>query len=352
MLKDKLLISGPCSAESKTQVNQIADYLIKHEKCNVFRAGIWKPRTTPGSFEGIGDKGLPWLAEVQKKHNIPAATEVALPRHVESCLKHDIKFLWIGARTTTSPFAVQEIANSLKGVEDVTIFIKNPINAELKLWIGAFERFEKIGQTNLGGIHRGFSGIENNIFRNLPLWQMAIDLKQKLNDYIVICDPSHICGKRDTIASVSQQAIDLNLDGLMVEVHNDPDNALSDPAQQLTPKNFVKMINELNSPSVHKDVNWSCDEIEYLRAKIDRLDREIISILKERVNVVTDLGKIKQSQGIPSFQPKRFDDLISERIILAKEAKMNTGFIEDLFRKIHFESLRMQNEQFSKKECA
>jgi chorismate mutase len=333
-------------------VESIAKVLINNKRCDVFRAGIWKPRTSPGSFEGIGEEGLKWLRDIQNNYKTQVATEVALPSHVELCLKYNVKFLWIGARTTTSPFAVQEIANSLRGVEGVTVFIKNPINAELKLWIGAFERFLKQGQSKLGGIHRGFSGIENNIFRNLPLWQMAIDLKQKLPDFPVVCDPSHICGKRETLFSVAQQALDFNLDGLMMEVHNDPDNALSDPAQQLTPENFVKLIDSLNSAEVSSDESSKNEEIEYLRAKIDRLDSELISILKERFNVVDGIGKIKQSEKLNIFQPKRFDELIQDRLVLAKKANVSEDFIEDLFRKIHFEALKIQGNQSSKKECA
>lgn len=352
MIKKKMLISGPCSAESQEQIEIVGKYLTENKVCDVFRAGIWKPRTTPNSFEGIGEKGLPWLRDFQIKYGIPAATEIALPRHVEACLKYDIKFLWIGARTTTSPFAVQDIADSLKGVSGVTVFIKNPINAELKLWIGAFERFIKIGQTNLGGIHRGFSGIENNIYRNLPMWQMAIDLKHELPDIPLVCDPSHICGKRDTIYSVSQHAMDLNLDGLMIEVHPDPDKALSDSGQQLTPSNFKKLIDSINFPMENSENNEISDQIEFLRAKIDRLDSELLSILKERYNVVEKIGELKNLENVSFFQPQRFNELIKERIELGEKAGLNSDFVSDLFRKIHFESLRVQAKRVQKKDCA
>jgi chorismate mutase len=343
------IIAGPCSAESKEQVMATADAILSKGKAHIFRAGIWKPRTRPNSFEGIGEKGLPWLAEVKKKYNIPVSTEVAKTSHIEAALKHNIDLLWIGARTTASPFAMQEIADALRGV-DIPVLVKNPVNAELALWIGGMERLNQAGIKKIGAIHRGFSGIENTIYRNLPMWHLAMELKRIHPEIPVICDPSHICGKREPIAQVAQHAVDLNLDGLMIETHINPDVALSDSGQQLTPESLDSLLSNLVTKKEYSTKAQFEQKLEYLRAKIDRLDDELVELLKGRGEISIEIGNLKQTEQVTVFQQGRLDELLELRKKSAQKKGVNPEMIEDIFKRIHTESVELQCNLQHKKE--
>ena len=341
--QDKLLVTGPCSAESEEQVMKIADGLSKLNRALIFRAGIWKPRTRPNSFEGVGAEGLKWFSEVKKKYGFLSSTEVANTSHVEDALKNNIDVLWIGARTTASPFAVQEISNALKGV-DIPVMVKNPVNAELALWIGSLERLNQVGITKLVAIHRGFSGLENGIYRNLPMWALPLQLKRSFPDLPIICDPSHIAGKRDLVGKVCQMAMNYDLDGLMIECHHDPDKALSDSQQQLTPKQLDDLLKSLTvSSSTCSDDHFE-NSLAELRSKIDRLDSDILEVLKLRFDLCEEIGELKSQNNVTPVQVNRFDELMKNRHENGKRLKLSENFIEKLFNAIHEESVRLQSE--------
>ncbi len=335
--KDKgILIAGPCSAEGEEQVMRTATALVE-KGVSLFRAGIWKPRTRPGCFEGVGSEGLQWLARVKRELHLPVSTEVATATHVEEALRAGIDVLWIGARTTTNPFAVQEIADALRGV-DIPVLVKNPVNPDLELWIGALERLNNSGITRLGAIHRGFSSYGEKIFRNSPQWQIPLELKNRFPNLPLICDPSHIAGKRELLMLLSQQAMDLNFDGLMLEVHNNPDKALSDAAQQVTPAKLAVILEKLicrSSESVTTDfANY--------RDKIDAIDGEIIALLARRMNVVREIGEIKKEKGLTVFQPFRYKETMERCAAVCKEYNLDAEVVKDIFEAIHSESVRMQ----------
>ena len=338
---EPFIIAGPCSAETREQVMATADAMLGSGQVHLFRAGIWKPRTRPNSFEGIGEEGLPWLTEVKKKYNVPVATEVAKTSHIESALKHNVDLLWVGARTTASPFAMQEIADALRGV-DIPVLVKNPVNAELALWIGGMERLHQAGITKIGAIHRGFSGIENTIYRNLPMWHLAMDLKRAHPEIPVICDPSHICGKREPISHVSQHAVDLNLDGVMIETHINPDAALSDSGQQLTPASLKELLDNLVTKKEYSSKVQFEQKLEYLRAKIDRLDDELVELLKNRGQISLEIGKLKQKEKVTVFQQGRLEELLELRKTSAAKKGVNPNMIEDIFKRVHTESVELQ----------
>jgi len=340
-----VFITGPCSAETREQVLETAKALKEQNTCSYFRAGIWKPRTRPNSFEGVGVEALKWLQEVKQTYGLPVSCEVAMPSHVESCLEHGIDLLWIGARTTASPFAMQEIANALKG-ENVPVLVKNPINAELSLWLGGIERLEKAGINQLGAIHRGFSGIEHGIYRNLPMWHVPMELKRLHPELPVICDPSHITGQRDLIKKVSQYAMDLNFDGLMIETHPTPDKALSDSSQQVTPTHLKEIITQLiikHESSHNKSYE---NQLEFLRAKIDRIDDELIELLKSRTEVSKQIGELKKEENVTIFQQSRMDELMKLRIERAKSQGVSEELIEKIFTHIHSDSVNIQAKIF------
>ena len=343
-LKSKpLVIAGPCSAETPEQLLATAQGL-KKLKVDILRAGIWKPRTRPNSFEGAGTEGLKWLAEVKKEVGIPVGTEVANPQHIEEALKYGVDVLWIGARTTVSPFAVQEMADALKGVKDVAVLVKNPTHPELGLWLGAFERLFLAGIKNLAGIHRGFAMYEKTKYRNAPVWQIPIELKRVAPQIPIICDPSHIGGKRDLIFEISQKAMDLNFDGLMIETHIDPDKAWSDADQQITPERLGEILSELKIRESSSNDPEFIDHLDELRKKIDNLDRELIETLAARMAVVEKIGEYKKESNVTTFQVKRWDEIMKNRSELARKMGLSEAYIIEIYKIIHEESIRKQSE--------
>ena len=337
------IISGPCSAETREQVLATARQLAATGVVNVLRAGIWKPRTRPGHFEGAGEDGLAWLMEAKAETGLPVATEVATARHVELCLKAGVDVLWIGARTTVNPFSVQEIADALRGV-DVPVLVKNPVNPDLELWIGALERINKAGITRLAAIHRGFSAFEKGPFRNAPLWDLAIDLKTRLPELPMICDPSHICGARDLIPFIAQKALDLDMAGLMIESHIHPDAAWSDAKQQVTPLALRTLVNGLvkRQPEINRAENENI--LNQLREQIDRLDDEIMQRLAERMKISRRIGTFKKENNITILQVSRWEEIIHTRLAVGLAMGLTEGFSRDLLKLIHQESIRVQEE--------
>lgn len=342
-----IVMAGPCSAESFEQVMTTAKALKEISGVSVFRAGIWKPRTRPNNFEGLGEIALPWLNEVKKETGLLVTTEVATAKHVELCLKHGVDILWIGARTTANPFSVQEIADSLKGV-DIPVMVKNPINADLQLWIGALERFNLAGITKLIAIHRGFSVAEKLEFRNDPLWRIPMELKVKFPELPLICDPSHITGQRELIQKVCQKAMDLDMDGLIIETHPDPDKAWSDASQQVTPKKLSEIISNLSlKKEDSKDLSFT-HNLNDLREQIDRLDNELLHTLKLRANVVDKIAKAKIEQNVTALQRNRFDQLMKERLHAGEKLGLDQNFIKEIFDAIHEQSVQIQTDLFEK----
>lgn len=336
--KRPLIIAGPCSAETEEQVmstaKQLADKGLK-----IFRAGIWKPRTKPGGFEGIGVEGLPWLKQVKKETGMYTSTEVATAKHVYECLKADIDILWVGARTTANPFAVQEIADALKGV-DIPVFIKNPVNPDLELWIGALERINNAGLKRLGVIHRGFSSYDQKIYRNLPQWHIPIELRRRIPNLPIICDPSHIGGKREFIASLSQQAMDLGFNGLIIESHCNPDCAWSDAAQQVTPDVLDYILNLL----VIRKETQSTESLSQLRKQIDECDNNLIQELSKRMRVAREIGTYKKEHDMTILQTGRYNEILEKRGSQGALCGMDAEFIKKVFEAIHEESVRQQME--------
>lgn len=341
-------IAGPCSAESPEQlektISSLAEMGIK-----TIRAGVWKPRTRPNQFEGKGEEALQWLQEIKKKFEVRIATEVASADHVDLALKYEADVLWIGARTTVNPFAVQEIANALKGVK-IPVLIKNPINPDLSLWLGAIERIDGAGIDNIGAVHRGFSSFQQTKYRNAPMWQIPIELKSKSAGIPLFCDPSHIAGNRDMLFDICQKALDLNYDGLMIEVHNDPDNALSDPQQQITPTQLRDMLEKLKVREVTSDNVIFKNQLEDLRDKVDHLDREIIEAIAARMKVVEEIGEYKKENNVTILQLERWQEIISSRSEWGGIFELNPDFITDLYKLIHQESIQKQTNIFKNKD--
>ena len=336
-----MVISGPCSIETKAQFFDTIEGL-KTAGIKYIRGGIWKPRTRPGTFDGIGKKGLPWIKEAKEKFDIEVATEVATPQHVELALDAGIGLIWIGARTTVNPFNVQEIAESLKGV-DIPVFVKNPINPDISLWKGALERFSKVGITKLGAIHRGFDSFQKTKFRNVPLWQIPIELKSEFPNLPLICDPSHIAGKRNMVKEISQRALDLNYDGLMIESHIDPKLALSDPEQQLTPAALKQLLDELEPRNATKSDRAFTDHLEIIREQIDQADREILEAIATRMNLVEKIGEFKKENNVAIFQISRWKEIFKTRPEWAKALNLDADFIKELYRFIHQQSVQKQS---------
>lgn len=339
--KRPYVIAGPCSAETEQQVLNIA-HQLKDQEIDLYRAGIWKPRTKPGSFEGVGALGLKWLRRVKEETGLKVTTEVANRVHVDECLYHDIDVLWIGARTTVNPFSVQEIADALKGV-DIPVMIKNPINADLQLWIGGIERLYKAGITKIAAIHRGFSSFGETNYRNAPTWQIPIELKRQFPDLVVINDNSHICGRRDILKDVAQVAMDLNFDGIMTEVHHDPDNAWSDAAQQITPTQFKELVASLVIRSM-KNLDSTESGLSDLRAKIDVLDDELLRILDDRMKLAEKIGLFKKANNIAILQPERWNEILEKSAKKADNLGLSDEFVLTLFRAVHQESINRQED--------
>ena len=341
-LDHPLVIAGPCSAETESQVLGIA-HELKNSDVSIFRAGIWKPRTRPGNFEGVGSIGLKWLQKVKKETGLLVTTEVANANHVKIALDHDIDVLWIGARSTVSPFIVQEIADALKNTDKI-VLLKNPVNPDLSLWYGGIERLYTANIKKLGVIHRGFSTYSKTKFRNNPEWQIPIELQNKFPDLPLICDPSHICGRRDIIKQTSQKALDLNFDGLMIETHNDPDNAWSDAAQQITPKTLINLMKDLVIRKESLEERSFINELENLRIKIDNADSQILDIIGNRMKVSEEIGKIKKNQNVAILQSARWNDILEKMISDGKEKGLSEDFILKIFKAIHQESINHQEK--------
>lgn len=341
-LSHPLVIAGPCSAETEEQVLKIA-HQLKETDASVFRAGIWKPRTRPGNFEGVGALGLKWLQKAKQETGLMIATEVANANHVDLALKHDVDVLWVGARTTVSPFIVQEIADALKGTDKI-VLVKNPVNPDLALWLGAVERFYSSDVKKLGVIHRGFSTYEKTRYRNNPEWQIPIDLQNKFPDLPLILDPSHIAGRRDIIFELCQTALDLNYDGLMVETHFDPDNAWSDAAQQITPKALNEMTANLKIRKQEGDAIEFVNKLSTLRTQIDVLDRQLIESLGKRMKIADDIGSLKKKNNVAILQTKRWNEVLGKMILEGEESNLSEEFILKIFKAIHQESISHQKK--------
>ena len=338
LLGTPLLISGPCSAETEEQVLETARGLSR-AGVKVFRAGIWKPRTKPGGFEGVGTEGLPWLAKVKETTGMKVATEVATPMHVEAALAAGVDILWIGARTSANPFAMQEIAEAIAAINpDVPVLVKNPVSPDLELWIGSLERLYNAGVRRLGAVHRGFSTYGVTAYRNHPQWRIPLELRIRVPQLPIICDPSHIGGKRELIATLSQQAFDMGFDGLIIESHCNPDCAWSDAAQQITPERLGEILRKL----VLRDTPVEAENLAQLRGQIDELDNELLDVLSRRMNVSREIGEYKLSHKMPVVQSARFGDILSSRIRAAKELGMSEEFMKSVFSAIHEESVRVQ----------
>jgi len=341
-LSHPLVIAGPCSAETEEQVLKIA-HELKDSDVNYYRAGIWKPRTRPGMFEGVGALGLKWLQKVKEETGLKTATEVANRAHVELALEHDIDLLWVGARSTVSPFIVQEIADALKGTDKI-VLVKNPVNPDLSLWLGAIERLYSANIKKLGVIHRGFSTYEKTKYRNNPEWQLAIELQSKFPDLPIINDPSHITGKRDMIFDVSQTALDLNFDGLMIETHIDPDNAWSDAAQQVTPKNLIQIMKDLK---IRKETDPEAEynaSLNNLRAQIDVVDSQIIDLLGKRMKAADGIGLLKKQKNVAVLQSKRWNEILGKMVLQGEERGLSEEFVLKMFKAIHQESINHQEK--------
>ena len=337
-----LVIAGPCSAETEEQVLDTARVLAA-EGIRIYRAGLWKPRTKPGGFEGVGEKGIAWMQRVKRETGMYTATEVATRRHVEAALKGAIDLLWIGARTAANPFAMQEIADVLRGV-DVPVLVKNPVSPDLELWIGAIERIHNAGIRRLGAIHRGFTSIDKSIYRNHPMWAIPIELHRRLPSLPIFCAPSHIGGKRELIAPLSQQAMDIGFDGLIVEAHCSPDCAWSDKAQQVTPDALAYILRNL----VIREQTITTESLNELRAQIDKLDDQLLEILVRRMRVSRDIGQYKKEHDMPILQAQRYEELLARRAAQAVELGMDREFMRTVLQAIHEESVRQQMEVLGK----
>ena len=340
--KRPIVIAGPCSAETEEQVMNTATQLCK-KGIKIFRAGVWKPRTKPGGFEGVGTLGLPWLKRVQEELGMLVSTEVATPKHVEACLESGIDILWIGARTTANPFAMQELADSLRGV-DIPVLVKNPVNPDLELWIGALERINGAGVKRMGAIHRGFSTYDKKLYRNLPMWHIPIELRRRIPNLPMFCDPSHIGGRRELIAPLCQQAMDLGFDGLVVESHCSPDAAWSDAAQQVTPEVLDFILDKL----VIRNITQTTESLEALRRQIDEFDNNLLDLLSRRMRVCREIGQYKKEHNMTVVQTERYNEMLDKRGAQGVLCGMDADFIKTIFEAIHEESVRQQMDIMNK----
>ncbi|MDO4229825.1 MAG: bifunctional 3-deoxy-7-phosphoheptulonate synthase/chorismate mutase type II [Capnocytophaga sp.] len=341
-LSHPVVIAGPCSAETEEQVLKIA-HKLKDTDVTYYRAGIWKPRTRPGMFEGVGALGLKWLQRVKEETGLKVATEVANKDHVKLALEHDIDMLWIGARSTVSPFIIQEIADELKNTDKI-ILVKNPVNPDLPLWIGALERLQRAGIKNLGVIHRGFSTYEKTKYRNIPEWQLVIELQNKFPDLPLICDPSHITGNRNMVFDVSQMALDLNFDGLMIETHISPDQAWSDASQQVTPASLIEIMKNLR---IRKETTSEEDyqsKLQTLRSNIDVIDNQLLDLLKKRMAFSDDIGRLKKEKNVAVLQNSRWNDILSKMITEGQQLGLSEEFVSVFYKAIHQESINRQEK--------
>ena len=340
--KRPFVIAGPCSAETEEQVMTTAKQLAI-KGCHMFRAGVWKPRTKPGGFEGHGEPALKWMAEVKAETGMLIGTEVATPEHVELAMKYGLDILWIGARTSANPFAMQQLADAMKGLE-VPVFVKNPVNPDLELWIGALERINQAGIKKLAAIHRGFSSFDKSMYRNAPMWQIPIELRRRIPDLPIVCDPSHMGGKRELIAPLSQQALDLGFDGLMIESHCDPDKAWSDAKQQVTPEVCDYIVGML----IAREGSPSTEGISLLRQQIDKIDNDLMDLLAKRMRVCREIGEYKKEHNIQVLQTGRYNEILDKRGVQGSLTGMSPEFVKQVFEHIHEESVRQQLEIVNK----
>lgn len=341
--KRPLIISGPCSAETEEQLLQTATQLAATGKVDILRAGIWKPRTRPGQFEGIGVKGLPWLLQAKKQTGLPTAVEVATAKQVEDALNFDVDVLWVGARTTVNPFSVQEVADALRGVK-IPVLIKNPINPDLELWTGAVERIAKAGIQKIGLIHRGFSSYGNTDYRNAPMWHLAIEMRRRNPEMLMVCDPSHICGTRTTLHEVMQTCVDLDYDGMMIESHINPLEAWSDAKQQVTPQHLVELLDGIVWRKEDVDSEEFHSALEKMRQQINQLDDELMQILSARMKVTEQIGQYKKDNGITILQTNRWNSILERVIAKGDKLGLSKEFITRYFDAIHMESINHQNK--------
>ena len=337
-----IVIAGPCSAETEEQVMTTARQLAE-KGCHMFRAGVWKPRTKPGGFEGNGEKALPWMKQVKEETGMLTATEVATPEHVELALKYGIDILWVGARTTANPFAVQALADAMRGIDN-PVFVKNPVNPDLELWIGGLQRINGAGIKRLAAIHRGFSSYDKKIYRNLPMWQIPIELHRRIPDLPIICDPSHISGRRDLIAPLCQQAMDMGMDGLIVESHCDPEKAWSDAPQQVTPD----VLDYILSILVIREEMQTTENIRALRKQIDEIDNQLIDILAKRMRISREIGQYKKEHGMTVVQTSRYNEIMEKRGAQGALLGIGQDCVKKIFEQIHEESVNQQIEVINK----
>jgi chorismate mutase len=341
--KRPVIISGPCSAETEDQVLQTAQRLAATGKVDVLRAGIWKPRTKPGLFEGIGVKGLPWVIQAKKLTGLPVAVEVATAKHVEDALQFEIDILWVGARTTVNPFSVQEVADALRGT-NVPVLIKNPINPDLELWSGAIERLQKAGIKDIGMIHRGFSNYGNTQYRNAPMWHLPIEMKRRFPDMLLVCDPSHICGNRLMLQSIAQKSIDLDFGGLMLESHIDPDNAWSDAKQQVTPERLKEILESLVWRAENATELEFITALATLREQINHIDDELMTLIGQRMKIADKIGAYKRDNNVTILQTNRWNEILERAVIQGEKLGLSKEFIIRYFDAVHLESISHQNK--------
>jgi chorismate mutase len=348
-LNRPLVIAGPCSAESFDQVMQTALAIAKIGRVDVLRAGVWKPRSRPGTFQGAGEPALDWIVEAKKQTGLPLAVEVATPQHLEVAMKYGVDMFWVGARTTSNPFSVDELASAMRGIDN-PVLIKNPIHPDLELWIGTIERFAKNGVKKLGAIHRGFSPFQKSIYRNVPKWEVVIDLKSNMPELPIICDPSHIAGKSELIKDIAQKSLDLAMDGLMIETHINPRQALSDARQQVTPDELKTILTELSFRKASPTTPEFIDLLESLREKIDSLDNQLLDLLSQRMDIVKKIGEYKLKNNVAIMQLRRWESMIKSRVEVGNAMGLDEDYVKDLLRLVHKESIRKQAEIISPKE--
>lgn len=346
--KRPLIISGPCSAETEEQTMDTCRALAASGKVDMLRAGIWKPRTTPGCFEGVGLKGLAWMAQAKRETGLPIAVEVATGKHVESALEFGVDVLWIGARTTVNPFSVQEVADALRGV-DIPVMVKNPMHADLALWAGSVQRLQAVGLKEIGLIHRGFSSYGMSEYRNSPMWHLAIDMRMRMPELPMICDPSHISGKRDLLLEISQEAADLNYDGLIIESHCCPDKAWSDASQQVTPADLICLLDQINWRRETADRPEFQRSLEHLRSQIDQFDSDLFMLLSKRMKVAEQIGEIKRDNDVTILQTVRWDDIVKRVLDNSTNLNLSREFLNILLNSIHMESISHQNKIMNRK---
>ncbi|MBP5547688.1 MAG: bifunctional 3-deoxy-7-phosphoheptulonate synthase/chorismate mutase type II [Bacteroidales bacterium] len=336
-----IIIAGPCSAENENQLRTTIEQIAKDDRVSMIRCGVWKPRTRPGGFEGVGEPALRWIETIKQNFpSVPFCCEVARPEHIELCLQYGIDAVWIGARTTVNPFLVSELAEALKGSE-LAVMVKNPITPDVELWIGAIERIQQSGISNIAAVHRGFSTYNNFGYRNNPLWEIPIELKRRLPMMPLLCDPSHIGGRRSLVAPISQMALDLHFDGLIIECHPDPANALTDSQQQITPNELINLLDGLKKRTYDEPAPT---DLNRLREQLDVIDAEILRLLSQRMQLSKDIGDIKHEYNMPIFQPQRWQQVLERQMAAARTMGLDEQFIKEITEKIHGESLRMQEQ--------